>query len=827
MISKAFNSYVIPAKAGILILFSLCFNNVVGQLNISGSVTDGNGNPIQDAEVFIKQTQTLVITAENGAFVIENIAEGTYDVVVFAFEFRVLEQTLNLSTSSALNFQLEPLKTQELSEVVLTKEREKVFALQKLKTVEGTAVYAGKKSEVILVENLTGNLATNNARQVYNQVVGLNIYDNGDAGLQLNIGGRGLDPNRTANFNVRQNGYDISADALGYPESYYTPPVEALQQIQVVRGAASLQYGPQFGGLINFKLKRPNPDKKIEWVSRQTLGSFDLLTSFNSLSGTVGDFSYYTYFNYKEGNGFRNNSNFNSRNYFGHFGYQLSDRTKVEFETTFFNYLAKQAGGLTDLQFNEDPTFTNRARNWFNVDWKLFSLKLNHQFSSKTDFSLQFFGLDANRSALGYRENRVFAEDDLTAPRELLSDNFNNWGLETRLLTRHQLFDKKNILLVGAKYYDANNDQRQGPGSLDNAADFNFRLDEFPDYERQAQFTFPNKNVALFSENVFYLTDKFSITPGVRWEYIRTESDGFVTEIQTDLAGNVLLNEDFPFDRIFERNFFLLGVGLSYKPGAALEVYANFSENYRSVTFSDLRIVTPSFAIDPDITDEQGYTMDLGIRGRWDDKLSYDVSVFGLSYEDRIGQFPRTNTNIQVERFRTNVGDAFIYGLEFFTDWNLKSILNAGSEDVKANVFINLALTQSEYTQTNFPQITILGNKVEFVPEVNLKTGLNFGWKNLLGSLQYSFYSEQFTDATNAEAFLLENDPRAGIIGSIPAYDIMDLSLSYTWKKLKLEAGINNLLDNSYFTRRATGYPGPGIIPAEPRTFYTTLQFKL
>ena len=73
------------------------------------------------------------------------------------------------------------------------------------------------------------NLASNNSRQIYNKVAGLNIYQNDDAVLQLNIGGRGLDPNRTSNFNTRQNSYYISADALGYPESYYTPPAEALK----------------------------------------------------------------------------------------------------------------------------------------------------------------------------------------------------------------------------------------------------------------------------------------------------------------------------------------------------------------------------------------------------------------------------------------------------------------------------------------------------------------------------------------------------------------------------------------------------------------------
>ena len=87
---------------------------------------------------------------------------------------------------------------------------------------EGTSVLQEKKRSDLLDLSMA-NLASNNARQIYNQIPGLNIYQNDDAGLQLNIGGRGLNPNRTSNFNTRQNGYDISADALGYPESYYTP----------------------------------------------------------------------------------------------------------------------------------------------------------------------------------------------------------------------------------------------------------------------------------------------------------------------------------------------------------------------------------------------------------------------------------------------------------------------------------------------------------------------------------------------------------------------------------------------------------------------------
>ncbi|MEO0573482.1 MAG: TonB-dependent receptor [Bacteroidota bacterium] len=813
-----------------LLLFSL---STYGQLDISGRVTDQNGTPIQDAEVYVRQTQALSVTNENGEFNIENIAQGTYDIVVFAFEYSVLEQTIGITSSTTLQFQLQPLAAQQLSEVVITQEREKVFALQKLKTVEGTAIYAGKKTEVVLVGNIPGNLAANNPRQLYNQVAGLNIFDYGDAGLQLNIGGRGLDPNRTANFNVRQNGYDISADALGYPESYYTPPAEALDQIQVVRGAASLQYGPQFGGLVNFKFKKPHPNKIVEWVSRQTLGSFDLRTSFNSLSGTVGDFSYYTYFNYKEGNGFRPNSRFSSRNYFGHFEYQLSKKTSVAFEATLLNYLAKQPGGLTDVQFLEDPDFSNRTRNWFDVDWKLFSLRLEHQFSPQTDFSLNLFTLDASRKALGFRTNRVSQPDDPNEPRELLSDNFYNWGAEARILNRYKIKNTDAVLLLGTKYYQTANDQRQGPGSTANGPDFSFADDTFPNFERQSQFDFPNLNLAFFGENIFNLSRTFSITPGFRFEYIKTESEGSFRNIVLDLAGNPLLNEEIPDNRTFERNFLLLGIGASFKPAPSFELYGNFSQNYRSVTFNDIRVVNPSFQIDPNISDEDGFTADLGARGRLNDVLTYDLSVFGLLYDNRLGEILRneTRTNAageeietgRVVRFRGNIGTAFIYGFESFADLNIKEVVFPSLEKAKLNFFVNLALTNSEYTASD--QNNVEGNQVEFIPDVNLKTGLSFGYGNLLGSLQYTYLSEQFTDATNAPQDV--NDNQRGIEGTIPAYDIMDLSLSYSWKMLKLEAGINNLLNNSYFTRRATGYPGPGIIPAEPRTFYTTLQLKL
>ena len=114
---------------------------------------------------------------------------------------------------------------------------------------------------------------------------------------------------------------------------------------------------------------------------------------------------------------------------------------------------------------------------------------------------------------------------------------------------------------------------------------------------------------------------------------------------------------------------------------------------------------------------------------------------------------------------------------------------------------------------------------IEFVPNYNIKTGIKLGIilflilrKNYTGIN----VSTQFTDSSNAKEGNI-----SGIIGEIPGYSLLDFSVAYRLKKIKIETGINNLTNTYYFTRRATGYPGPGIIPSPPRNTYITLQIRL
>jgi Fe(3+) dicitrate transport protein len=818
----------------LFVIFSFICVPAFSQYSISGYITDrATGEPMSEVAIFEENSGESYEPNEKGYFQIQNLSYGKYNLFFFALGYEISNRVIQLgSENEVLDIKLSKLSG-ELSEVAVVNQREQIFSIKRLREVEGTSIYAGKKNEVVDLSQMTVNTSSNNARQIYSQVSGLNIFESDDAGLQLNIGGRGLDPNRSSNFNIRQNGYDISADVLGYPESYYTPPAEALEEIQIIRGAASLQYGTQFGGLVNFRMKSPVEDKVAEFTTRQSIGSNALFTSHNSVSGTYKKLGYLGYYNYKNGNSFRPNSEFKSDNVYLLTEYALSDKTSLSADFTYLGYLAQQPGGLTDAQFYNDPEFSNRERNWFEVDWKLASLKLDHRFTYQSRLSVTAFGLNASRKSVGFRTNRVSQQDDPNEPRDLILGDFNNWGVETRFLQRYKLGSKNAVFLIGSKYYQSKNSSIQGPGTASSEADFSLADEEFPNYPRQSDFTFPNQNLALFGEHIFYVRDNFSITPGFRFEYIKTQSEGSYKRVNFDLAGNPIQNQTFEEEKIFERNFVLLGIGLSYQPDLNTDLYGNFSQNYRSVTFNDIRIINPSFQVDPNITDESGFSSDFGIRGKVGNVISYDVGVFGLLYENRLGEVLRaeTRTNADGEqeetgrivRFRGNIGEAFMYGMESLIEIDLFSIFNATSTNRKLTIFANTAVTQSEYLDSEIAGIK--GNDVEFVPTLNLKTGINFGFKNLLGSVQYTYISKQFTDASNA----LQNvrDNQSGIKGEIPAYDVLDLSLSWSHEQFSLESGVNNILNSSYFTRRATGYPGPGIIPSPPRTFYVTLQIKI
>lgn len=790
------------------ILFLMTFYGAAQSFEVKGRVKAEGTMPTK-ATVFVEELNIRSQTDDSGYFKLE-IPKGEYTIAAYQLGKAIEEKTVEVSDDTEVNFYLKDI-LENLEEVIVTDFSEEAIGVTRLRSIEGFGIYEAKKTEIIRLDDFAANKVANNARQVFAKVPGLNIWESDFAGLQLDIAARGLGPSRTANFNTRQNGYDMSADALGYPESYYMPAMQAVDRIEVVRGAASLQYGTQFGGMLNFRLKEASTEP-IEVNLEQAIGSFGLVNSFASVSGTKGKLDYYGYYQFRQGDGWRQNSGFDSHLAFSRLGYRVNDKLKLGFEYSLMDYQAQQPGGLTDEDFRIGRLDTSRrGRNWFQVQWNLLAATMDYEFSPKTKLNIRSFKLISNRDALGNLE-QIDRLDDPGANRTLIADQFNNFGSEVRLLHYFDLFGGTSALLSGARYYQGMTDRQQGNASSGAGPEFSFvNPEDLEDFD----YDFPSRNYALFFENVLNVTPKLSLTPGVRFEHIRTDAEGTWKQVVRDFAGNITTENTFQDEKSVARSFVLFGLGASYHLKEDLNIYANASENYRSVTFSDLRLNNPNFLLDSLITDETGYNTDLGIRGNLNDWLSMDVSVFYLRYNDRIGVLlPPASTLL----FRTNVGDSRHVGLESFFEVNVFRLLDRQLKDMRLSLFSNLSLIDATYVASEDPAIK--GRKVEYVPGVMFRSGINYQWKELKTTFQFSYLGEQYSDATNSIS-----NPNA-LTGLIPDYHVMDFSVEYTPARYKFSAGINNLTDQTYFTRRAESYPGPGIIPATPRSFYLSMGVR-
>ena len=765
---------------------------------------------IAGATVIVPELQTRTETDDQGNYQLK-LPSGEHSIRVFYLGLSPVTLKINLKKDSKVNITLQEI-IQTLEEVEVTDDHRSTIGISRLQAVDGFAIYEAKKNELIVLSDFAANKVANNARQIFAKVPGLNIWESDFAGLQLDIAARGLGPSRTANFNTRQNGYDMSADALGYPESYYLPALQAVERIEIVRGAASLQYGTQFGGMLNFKIKEA-PKKPVEVNLKQAIGSFGLLNSFASVGGRNNKIDYYGYFQYRRGNGWRQNSKFDAQLGFTRIGFQPDDRLKLGFEYSYLHYRAQQPGGLTDLDFQQNNLKTSRrGRNWFQVSWNLLAATIDYQFSPKTKLNIRNFGLISRRDALGNLE-QISRLDDPTTNRTLISDEFRNFGAEARLI--HHYFNFQGLqsaVVFGGRYYEGLTDRKQGDASPSEDADFTFLNPEDPE---AFDYDFPSRNYAAFVENVLNLSEKLSVTPGIRFEHIRTDSEGTWKQVVRDFAGNITAEHVFDEERSVNRSFLLFGLGASYYLKDDLNLYTNISENFRSVTFSDLRLNNPNFLLDSLITDENGFNADLGIRGTLLDWLNVDVSLFFLKYNDRIGVLlPPASTLL----FRTNVGDSRHFGIEAYAEADILKLINQNNEDTRLSIFGNLSLINARYIRSM--DAAIEGSDVEYVPRVMFRGGLNFSWKSLKASYQFSYLGEQFSDATNSI-----RNPSA-LTGLIPSYQVIDVSLEYQFDRYKMTGGVNNLTDEKYFTRRAESYPGPGIIPATPRSFYLSFGVR-
>ena len=692
-----------------------------------------------------------------------------------------------------------------------------------LPEIVGTSINAGKKNALIMMDNVQGNVVTNTMRQVMAKVPGIQIWESDPSGIQIGIAARGLSPNRSWEFNIRQNGYDISSDPFGYPEAYYTPQLNSVQRIQVLRGAASLQYGPQFGGMVNFIMKDGGDiNKPFQYESQQTTGSFGLFNSYNAIGGKTEKNHYYAFWDHRRGDGFRENSGFKVNTGYGTYSWKINSKLKASIEFTHFNYLSQQPGGLTDAQFKLDASRNFRQRNWFKVIWNIASLNFDYTINEKSRFNVKTFAMSGARNSIGFVQPPTIFDTVNTSTssynnRRVDVDQYRNAGLEARYITDYKIGKSKNSLSAGGRFFRGTTDRFQN-GKGDTGFDYNMNiLNSYP-----TDLDFLTTNVAFFAENIFRIGKNFLVVPGIRMEFINNIANG-----RLNISGN---NELKINDQNKSRQFLLPGIGAEYHIDQT-EIYGNYSQAYRPVLFSDL-IGNPTLdEIDQNLQDAKGYNIDLGYRGRIKDYLFFDVSGYVLQYNNRVGLITQQRLDGNFYNLRTNVGNSTSKGIEALVEFSPIKFFKIKPSFGNITVFASLAYINAKYENmrvvvkegNRLVETNLKNKRIENAPEQIYRTGITYSKKQLTVTAQYSYVSEAFSDANNSR-----NPTVSGVNGPIPAYKLLDVSGTYKFnEKFFVKGGVNNLMNEKYFTRRASGYPGPGLMPAEPINFFITVGVKL
>jgi Fe(3+) dicitrate transport protein len=771
---------------------------------IKGQVQTSDGQSAELVNISLRGTELGTVSNIKGEYSLK-APVGSYILTASIVGFSSQEFSINVVAGETIVLNIMLNETaQQLEEVVIVGIKA-ITGMGYLAETNDNIIYSGKKTEVLLLDSLDANTAQNNPRQVLGRVPGANYSETEGSGFPSNgIGFRGLNPSQSIETNTRQNGYNITADLYGYPESYFLPPLEAVERIEVTRGASSLQFGPQFGGVINYILKKGSKTKPIEFTTQQTGGSFGLFSSFNSLGGQVGKFNYYSFVQFQSIRGWRPNSQTQKVSGYGRVEYQASKNLKVGLEYSLLRNRIQMPGGFTDSLFNLDSRKSYRARNWLRSPWNIITATLDWKISKNTSLSFKNTTNISARDLVWRNEDggpgAIDGIDPVTndyVNRESQHEDFKSNTSELRLLKHYSLGKINNTLATGIRFFNGKM-KRQGGGLGTTGSDFDFTLLD-PKYEYDLDFT--TTNTAVFAENTFGFGEKLSITPGLRYEYLNSTVKGY--NPADDESGVVYS------DLSRNRNIFLAGIAAQYKTTNSTNIYANWTQAYRPIDYSNLTPFGTITTVDKNLKDAFGYNTDLGFRGSVKDYLNFDLSGFYLQYNNRIGLIEITDTQGNQIPFRTNVANSVHKGLESYIEFNpVKAFSDISNWSL--SFFNSLAIIDAKYVSGEYN-----GKYVEYAPTSINRFGTTFVIRKFSTTFLISSTAKSFGDAANS--IIPSADAVAGVI---PAYTVMDWSSTLKIKNFNLKAGMNNLTDNRYFTKRTDEYPGPGIIPSIGRSFY-------
>ncbi len=688
-----------------------------------------------------------------------------------------------------------------------------------LPDVEGTRIHAGKKTSNIRLDEIP-EVTNDSYRQVLSRTAGLYLEE--ESTPLLSIGSRGYDPHRTQYFQVLEDGIPILADMIGYPEAYYTPPLDAVERLEIIRGGAALMYGPQPAGAINFVMKKPPVDSPFDIQSTNTIGSFGFYSNFSSIGGTIGRFGYYGYYNHLESNGFREaNGDYFLNAWGGTIALDATGPSRWYLNLTAYDEIHGEPGGLTlskgpnTVNYNNDRNGTSRFFDRMRISRYAVSLINETEISDRTLFTFRAWWDYYLR--FSRRQNGGGFGTLPTGPRsqtnQLQTQQFYTFGIEPRARHDWDWLGQTHTLAGGMMFYNTYSPRVDAQGDSPTAMKGNI-------LNQSLRSTY---YYSVFAENKFTIGN-LSITPGVRLESIWQSVNEKINTRKTAAQQNLANQTEFNFVPLF-------GLGLEYSFTPAIQAYANVSQAYRPPIFTQAVPTTPNTVVNGDLQESFVWNYEFGFRGEPTEWITWDTSFFMIDNSDQIGSRTADNGNLTIIE---NSGRSFVYGWDLFTQVDLVGLADqlfntpdqappGLSKDGKSTTFeasnwVDTYGSLSAYTaltlqKAEFINGTNTGNTPQYTPDYILRVGLIYNWRDRFkASFMGTFVGSSFADDSNTGSRF------------VPSYDVWDLTFEAKVYKdtVSVIAGVNNIFDRSYYARIRSD----GIDPAMPRNWYAGVKVE-
>jgi Fe(3+) dicitrate transport protein len=662
-----------------------------------------------------------------------------------------------------------------------------------LPEVDGTTITVTKKTSVVKLDDQP-TMIDNNQREVFDRLPGIVLAEQQNP-TQLNLSYRGLgNPQESEYVLVMQDGLPLELDWIGFPTVYYLPVPQTISSVQMIRAGSGLLYGPEPQPVINFVSRAPNPHQPWSGTTEQVGGSDDLFSSFNTVSGTVGDWEYLADYSHRQSSGQRLNGDYHVNAGDLTVGYRFGGNQKLTVNIHAYSVESGLAGLMSGAQYQADPhqTTTPDDRLW--TDRYTAVVTYENRFNENNLYTQKLW--------TGYQDlitrSDAYSAGLVASSSTLAGQRFHYTGLDGRFLHR---WGRGNALTFGYTAYTSRSPYNQyvSPNPLVDRNDESGR----PLYadDRRTHYA------AVFAENVFRFP-YFHLVTSARFDREELMSRETVAKSRENIVPQPLL-----VDASYRKNIPLFGIGIGNDFGHGNETYLNVSQGFRPLRYLDIASPFTNFAPGNNPNPTKYVTYEAGVHGWPSVGLYYDVSLFQVNAHDRIEaqQFTQTET------IDVNTGNTRSRGAELEGSYDVLRLWSDSPSNRHVDVFANASYLNARFTSSRLPNQT--GKTPAYAPDYVLKAGITVR--------QDQRYKVSLVVDSVASQFFQDNNLTVGTTPArIPTYTLVDLSGEYTIAgHLRLLGGVANLTDRRYYSRVfiARGQLEPG----KDRTFFGGLAYDL